>query len=91
MSKYSAPINALHQPADRSLEQAGGPERLFCSFDEAIAEGDLELADACLRLIEVALLLRGGNSAATRSAQTELLRCHTHLWMLRHPEARAAA
>lgn len=91
MSSISAVVSALRETPQTSLEVGGSAEKLFAAFDEAVVEGDLELAEASLRLIEVSIMLREDESPAKDIAISELIRCYGHLWLLRHPEARAAA
>ncbi len=91
MSSMSAVTNALIDVPKTSLEVGGSAEKLFATFDEAIADGDLELAEAALRLIEVSIMVREDDTPAKDIAISELIRCHNHLWLLRHPEARAVA
>lgn len=91
MSSMSAVTNALREIPQTSLEVGGSAEKLFATFDEAVAAGDLELADSALRLIEVSLMLREDDSHSKEIAVSELVRCHSQLWLLRHPQSRAAA
>lgn len=91
MSSMSAVNNALKEIPQTSLEVWGSAGKLFATFDDAVAEGDLGLAAAALRLIEVAIMLRDETCPASDIAISELIRCHGQLWLLRNPQARAAA
>lgn len=65
-------------------------ERLFATFREACTQGDLEMAAATLRLVEVSLLLTPEGSPETRKVIDGLVASYNTLWFLRHPEALAA-
>jgi hypothetical protein len=90
MSNMSAVINVVNTHAKTGRQVCPQSDKLFATFDEAIAQGDLELAAATLRLIEVSIMLRSEDSPAAQVAIDELVASYNHLWMLRHPEALAA-
>ena len=90
MSNMSAVINVRAPGAKISHQGLRQSSKLFQTFDEAIDQGDLELAEATLRLIEVSIMLRPENSPTAKLAIDELVESYNHLWMLRHPDALAA-
>lgn len=75
------------QPERRQRHPA---ERLFVAFREACAQGDLELAAATLRLVEVSLLLTPEGAPEAKRVMEGLVGSYNTLWFLRHPEALAA-
>lgn len=77
-------------PSQSDRTQSHAAERLFATFREACAEGDLDLAAATLRLVEVSLLLMPEDSTQTREVMDGLVAGYSTLWFLRHPEALAA-
>ena len=90
MSSMSAVINVQPPSVKTSHQLRRRSSKLFQTFDEAISQGDLELAAATLRLIEVSIMLRPENSPSAKIAIDELVESYNHLWMLRHPDALAA-
>lgn len=76
--------------AQSERKQGHAAERLFATFREACAQGDLDLAAATLRLVEVSLLLMPEGSPQARKVMDGLVASYNTLWFLRHPEALAA-
>lgn len=87
MPAISRRFEATAHP-ERTQSQAA--ERLFATFQEACEQGDLDLAAATLRLVEVSLLLMPEGSMEARGVMDGLVAGYSSLWFLRHPEALAA-
>lgn len=90
MSSISSVIKEIQPVAEFSAQQRPRSNKLLAAFDEAIRDGDLEMAAASLRLAEISIMFSQPGSMAMRGEMDELVAGYAYLWMLRHPDARAA-
>ena len=90
MSNMPAIAKPFGSAASSERTQPHSADRLFATFREACAQGDLDLAAATLRLVEVSLLLMPEGPPQARKVMDSLVASYNTLWFLRHPEALAA-
>jgi len=90
MSNRSAIAKEFASAAHREGRSRHPAERLFITFREACAQGDLDLAEATLRLVEVSILLTPEDSPQRRKVMDGLVAGYNTLWFMRHPDALAA-
>jgi hypothetical protein len=63
-------------------------DKILIAFHHACDQGDFEVADELLRVLEMMLTRRPISPDANRRKNIEsLVAAHERLWLLRHPEA----
>jgi hypothetical protein len=64
-------------------------DKILIAFHQACDQGDFEVAEELLRILELMLTRRPVIADANRRKNMEsLVAAHERLWLLRHPEAR---
>jgi hypothetical protein len=92
MAGLTAPEDDTETPASRA--QAGAPrysrrlsDKILLAFHHACDQGDYEIAEQLLRILESMLTRRTVPPDANRRKSIEsLVAAHERLWHLRHPE-----
>ncbi len=81
-----APRSAATAPAPRYTRRLS--DKILIAFHQACDQGDYEIADELLRILEQILTRRPVATDTNRRKNLEsLVAAHERLWLLRHPEA----
>ena len=65
-------------------------DKILIAFHQACDQGDLDVAEQLLRVLEMMVMRRPAAPDANRRRNIEsLVAAHQRLWLLRHPDARA--
>ena len=63
-------------------------DKILIAFHHACDQGDFEVAEEMLRILEMIISRRSGTPDGNRRKNMEsLVAAHERLWLLRHPEA----
>lgn len=74
-------------PAPRHTRRLSG--KILIAFHHACDQGDFEVAEELLRILEMMLTRRPASPDANRRKNLEsLVAAHERLWLLRHPEVK---
>ena len=64
-------------------------DKILIAFHHACDQGDFEVADELLRILEMMLMRRPSTPDTNRRKNIEsLVAAHERLWLLRHPETK---
>ncbi len=64
-------------------------DKILIAFHQACDQGDLEVAEQLLKILEMMVMRRPTSPETNRRKNIEsLVAAHERLWLLRHPEAR---
>lgn len=64
-------------------------DKILIAFHQACDQGDLEVAEQLLKILEMMVMRRPTAPETNRRKNIEsLVAAHERLWLLRHPEAR---
>jgi hypothetical protein len=83
------------EPGEEGARVGAGPrqgrrlsDKILVAFHQACDQGDFEVAEQLLRVLEMMLTRRPVSPDANRRRNIEtLVAAHERLWHLRHPEA----
>lgn len=74
-------------PAPRHTRRLS--DKILIAFHHACDQGDFEVAEELLRVLEMMLTRRPASADANRRKNLEsLVAAHERLWLLRHPEVK---